>query len=71
MNIKVVPNEYSFTLTDLSASIDSSYTCSDNSGVVGGVTAAVLITISMVIIALLIGYIVYLRRQLKQQQNKE
>ena len=71
MNIKVVPNEYSFTLTDLSVSIDSSYTCSDNSGVVGGVTAAVLIAIFTVIIALLIGYIVYLRRQLKEQQNKE
>ena len=59
-----------FTSIEFSTSTGSSCT-TDNSGVVGGVTAAVLITISMVIIALLIGYIVHLRRQLKQQHNKE
>ena len=58
---------YSFT----SASTDSSCTCTDNSGVVGGVTAAALITVSMVIFAVLIGYIVYLRRQPKLQQCKK
>ena len=60
-----------FTSIEFFTSSDSSCTCTDNSGVVGGVTAAVLITVSMVIIALLVGYIVHLRRQLKQQQNKE
>ena len=40
-------------------------------GIVGGVIPAVLIIISMVIFALLIGYIIHLRRRLKQQLNKE
>ena len=57
-----------FTSTEFYTSTDSSWTCTDNSGVVGGVTAEVLITISMVIITLLIGYNIY---QLKQQQNKK
>ena len=71
--IKVTINDSAslIFIAETSTSINSSYTCTDNSGVVGGVTAVVLITISMVIIALLIGYIVYLRRQLKQQQHKE
>ena len=63
-------NIMKFFLIAFFTSSDSSYTCSDNSGVVGGVIAAVLITISMVIIAILIGYIVHLRRHLKQQHPK-
>ena len=72
-NNLVIDNCYNimkFFSIALFTSTDSSYTCTDNSGVVGGVIAAVLITISMVIIAILIGYIVHLRRQLKQQHPK-